>query len=75
METMRSTWTDERMGDLAQRIETGFGRADTEIRGLCTEIGDLRTEMNTRFDSMQRTMVTMMGTTVLGFASLLATQL
>ena len=67
METMRSTWTDERFDDLAGRMDRGFDRVDTAIHAL-------RAEMNTRFervdgrlDSMQRTMFGMLATIVVGF--------
>jgi hypothetical protein len=49
METMRATWTDERLDDLADRMDRGFDRVDTDVR-------ELRSEMNTRFDAMQGTM-------------------
>ena len=71
MEAMRSTWTDERLDDLARRMDTGFERVDTEIRSLRgelhIEVGGLRAEMNSRFDWMQRTMIGMMGSIVVGF--------
>ena len=56
METMRSTWTDERLDDLIHRMDLGFERVDTDIR-------ELRAEMK----SMQRTMFGMMATIVAGF--------
>jgi len=56
METMRSTWTDERLDDLARRMDLGFERVDTDIR-------ELRAEMK----SMQRTMFGMLATIVAGF--------
>jgi hypothetical protein len=56
METMRSSWTDERLDDLAHRMDLGFERIDTDIR-------ELRVEMK----SMQRTMFGMMATIVAGF--------
>jgi len=50
METMRSTWTDERMDDLARRIDSGFERVHAEFRALRTElhsdIGGLRGELH-----------------------------
>jgi hypothetical protein len=53
----RETWTDERLDDLAKRMDKGFD----EVKG---EVGELRKEMNSRFssidarfDAMQRTMV------------------
>jgi hypothetical protein len=53
---MREAWTDERLDDLRDEMRRGFERVDADLR-------DLRSEMNQRFDSMQRTMI-------LGFASL-----
>jgi hypothetical protein len=49
MDSMRAAWTDERLDDLAARVEMGFDRVDTDVR-------ELRSEVNTRFDSMQRQM-------------------
>ena len=72
METMRETWTDERMDDLNHRVDEGFRRVDADIRGL-------RTEMNGRFDSLQRTLLQIGGGTIaaliVGFAAVVATQL
>jgi hypothetical protein len=67
----RETWTDERLDDLANRMDQGFDEVKGEIRDLRVEMNDLRTEMNQRldsmnqrfdvinqrFDSMQRTMI------------------
>ena len=72
----RETWTDERLDDLAKRMDKGFGEAKLEIRDLRTdmdkgfgevkgEVRELRAETNARFDSMQRTMI-------IGFASIVA---
>jgi hypothetical protein len=43
----RETWTDDRLDDLSRKVDAGFARLDSEVR-------DLRSEMNMRFDSMQR---------------------
>ena len=79
----RETWTDERLGDLAAKVDKGFAegkvevrdlrtdmdkglaRVDSDVRELRGEVRELRTEMNARFDSMQRTMI-------VGFASIVA---
>ncbi|HEY5976637.1 MAG TPA: hypothetical protein VIT85_02165 [Solirubrobacterales bacterium] len=47
---MREAWTDERLDDLAGRMDAGFDRVDSELRLL-------RTETNARFDSMQKAML------------------
>lgn len=43
---VKEKWTDERLDDLNERVSNGFDRVDRDIR-------DLRSEMNTRFDSME----------------------
>lgn len=82
----RETWTDERLGDLAARVDTGFeeakvevrdlrgdmdkgfARVDSDIRELRTDVTGLRSEMNARFDSMQRTLI-------IGFVTLSASMI
>jgi hypothetical protein len=68
MERARATWTDERLDDLARRMDDGFNRLDAELRAV-----------NGRIDSLQRTMIqvagAMMATFVAGFLGLIATQL
>ena len=58
-------WTDERLDDLNTKVD----RIDKRVDGL-------RVEMNGRFESLQKTMITMfvttMSTMVVGFVSLLA---
>ncbi|HEY5815417.1 MAG TPA: hypothetical protein VIS95_03650 [Solirubrobacterales bacterium] len=34
METMRQSWTDERLDDMKQQMEAGFNRIDQDIRSL-----------------------------------------
>jgi hypothetical protein len=68
----KGRWTDERIDDLKVSVDKGFievkeefGRVRPEIRELKGEVRELRSETNTRFDSMQRTMI-------IGFASIVA---
>ncbi len=77
MESVRDAWTDERLDDLSDRMGDGFGRVDTDVR-------ELRSEMNLRFDrtdarlaAMQRTMVNFSGLMVVamvGFTASVLTQ-
>ena len=60
----REAWTDERLDDLANRMDRGFDEVKGKIREVKGEVRDLRiemnilrSEMNQRFDSMQRTMI------------------
>jgi hypothetical protein len=38
----RVAWTDERLDDLANRMDAGFARVDADIRELRAEISGLR---------------------------------
>jgi hypothetical protein len=68
MEAMRESWTDERMDDLSHRMDKGFDRVDADVR-------ELRTEMNARFDSLQRTLIQVGGGIAAALIGLIATQL
>jgi hypothetical protein len=65
----KGRWTDERLDDLAGRVDSGFSEVKGEVRDLRTEMNQrfdsLTGETNSRFDAMQRTMV-------IGFASIVA---
>ena len=41
----RTAWTDERLDDLARRMDAGFDRVDADIRELRAEIRNMRTEL------------------------------
>ncbi|HET8814568.1 MAG TPA: hypothetical protein VFM51_06395 [Solirubrobacterales bacterium] len=41
----RTMWTDERLDDLAQKVDAGFERVDADIRELRSDIGEVRTLM------------------------------
>jgi chromosome segregation ATPase len=89
MQTMRESWTDERLDDLNERVSDGFQQVDKRFEQIDKrfervedEIKDLRKEMNARFDSMQRSMmqaVVALSVGMLagfgGLAGLIATQL
>ena len=75
----REKWTDERLDDLAGRVDRGFAEVKGEVRDLRAEMNerfnsidgrfnsvDSRfSSIDDRFDAMQRTMV-------IGFASIVA---
>lgn len=72
MATMRESWTDARLDDMKQGMEAGFKRVNEDIRGL-------RSEMNQRFDALNRTLLQIGGgviaALIAGFMGLIATQL
>lgn len=65
----KGRWTDERLDDLAERVDKGFAEVKGEVRDLRAEMNQrfdsLTGETNSRFDAMQRTMI-------IGFASIVA---
>jgi thiosulfate reductase cytochrome b subunit len=65
MSAVREAWTDERLDDLAHRMDGGFERVDRDIRDLRAEMNSRFDAVNGRFDAMQRMMLA-------GFVSILA---
>jgi hypothetical protein len=68
MEAMRVNWTDERLNDLSHRMDAGFNRVDADLR-------ELRGEMSSRFDALQRTLILAAGGVIAALIGLIATQL
>lgn len=68
----RVAWTDERLDDLANRMDAGFARVDTEIRELRrelrTEIGGLRAEIG----ALRVTMLRVGGGIMIGLVGVIA---
>jgi hypothetical protein len=76
MQTMRDKWTDERLDDLNAKVDRGFERIETEMRGLRAEMQALRVEMqalrgemNARFEAMNRTMLWFAGALVIAIVA------
>jgi hypothetical protein len=79
VERARATWTDERLDDLARRMDDGFSRVDEELRLLRGDMNAVGARLDFRIDALQRTMIqvaaAIMATFVAGFLGLIATQL
>jgi hypothetical protein len=60
MERARATWTDQRLDDMARRIDDGFNRVDQDLRALRAEtkneIGALRVEMKNEIGAQRSEM-------------------
>jgi hypothetical protein len=61
----REAWTDERLDDLKGHVDKRFDQVDRRFERVDAEFKELRGEINSRFDSMQRTMI-------IGFVGLFA---
>jgi hypothetical protein len=61
----RAVWTDERLDDLASRMDAGFQRVDTDMRELRQELSDMR-------HTLLQVGGGMIATMLVGFLSVLA---
>ena len=72
MAVERNAWTDERLDDLANRMDAGFARVDADIRELRmelrTEIGALRGEIG----SLRLTLLRVGGGIMIGLVGVIA---
>jgi hypothetical protein len=79
MERVREQWTDERLGDMRDRMNAGFDRLDADLRELRSDIRSefaaVRGEMSSRFEATQRLIIQigagMFGTMAVGFIGVL----
>jgi hypothetical protein len=72
---MGEKWTDERLDDFRGEVSRRFDEVDKRFDKVEAEIGGLRSEMNIRFDGLQRTMIFACVTIVAALLGILATQL
>lgn len=64
----RTAWTDERFDDLAQRMDAGFTRVDTDIR-------ELRAELRFEMRALRLTLLRVGGGVMAGMVGVIATVL
>jgi len=84
---MRADWTDDRLDDLARRVDAGFDRVDKDIRDLraamSSRLGSIESRFDARlesmedrfdkrFDSLQRTMIWLCGSLSVSIVGLIA---
>jgi hypothetical protein len=57
----REKWTDERLDDLNAKVDLGFADTKAEMRAgfarVDAELRELRSEMNARFDALNRNFI------------------
>jgi type IV secretory pathway VirD2 relaxase len=74
MEAVRESWTDERLDDLKDQVVEQGRRTDDGFRELRSEMTEMRSEMNGRFDANQRTTVQLFGIALGAFVGLISVQ-
>jgi hypothetical protein len=57
MHVMRESWTDARLDDFRGEVNRRFDKVEGEIRDLGSEVKELRSEMKSGFESINRTML------------------
>jgi chaperonin cofactor prefoldin len=82
MQTMRESWTDERLDDLNEKVDRGFDRVDARFEQVDRRFervderfDALGAQINERFDAMQRTMIQSAAVVVAALSGVIATQL
>jgi hypothetical protein len=74
MEAMREAWTDDRLDDLANRMDRGFDRVDKNIRELRADTKSEFQALDSRLEGIQKTMaqaaIGMSAAFAAGFAAL-----
>jgi hypothetical protein len=62
---MGGAWTDARLDDLAQRMDSGFARVDADIR-------ELHTELRTELGALRLTLLRVGGGVMVGLVGVIA---
>ena len=65
METVRESWTDDRLDDLQGEMRRGFDRVDVDMRELRTELGAMQRTMIIGFASLGAGVLASVAATVL----------
>ena len=72
----RVAWTDERLDDLARRIDNGFERVDADIRDLRVEVretgAELRRDLGGQIDALRVTLLRVGGGMLAGLVGVIA---
>lgn len=72
----RVAWTDERLDDLANRMDAGFARIDADIRDLRSELGSeigaLRSELRAEIGGLRLTLLRVGGGIIIGLVGVIA---
>jgi len=68
-------WTDERLDDLARRMDQGFARLDADMRdlraGFRSEMSALRTDLGGQMDALRLTLLRVGGGMMIGLVGVI----
>ncbi len=68
----RTAWTDERLDDLARRMDAGFERVDVDIRELRAEVRSQGAGLRSEVDALRVTMIRVGGGIKAGLVGVIA---
>jgi hypothetical protein len=68
----RAAWTDERLDDLAKRMDDGFARMDARFEGVGRDIRDLRAELRFKVGSLRLALIRIGGGIMAGLVGVIA---
>jgi hypothetical protein len=74
METVRESWTDERMDDLKEQVVEQGRRVDARFTAVDARFDSFEARVDARFDSMQRSMIQLFAVGLATFVGLLSVQ-
>ena len=74
METMRQSWTDDRLDDFRSETQRRFDKVEAEISDLRSETKAGFESLNARFDSLQRVMLQFSGALIAVLIAFIVTQ-
>ena len=72
MAVERSAWTDERLDDLANRMDAGFARVDADIRELRMELRSEIGVLRGAIGSLRLTLLRVGGGIMIGLVGVIA---
>ncbi len=74
MHVMRESWTDARLDDFRGEVNRRFDKVEGEVRDLRGEVNELRSEMKSGFEAINRTMIhgviALSAASIAGFAAI-----
>lgn len=68
----RSVWTDERLDDLARRMDAGFDRVDADVRELRIETREGLAAVRGEIDMLRITLLRVGGGVIVGLVGVIA---